>query len=182
MRTGVVSLIFAVIAVGCLSAPAQARPQGDAQSLDQILPQIREHHPGTFYDADGPFIGADGRQHYRIKWMTPEGRVVWFDADARTGRVTNADGGRGGGGGNDDRNNDRGDRNNSSNDDRRRNHLGNDESNNDNPFGNGDRRRRGDDGWPRDRDGGGHGDRGDHAPRDNNGWQDGGGRRRGHDR
>jgi hypothetical protein len=96
MRTGVLSLIFAVLAVGCLAGPAAARPYGgdDGRSLDQILPQIRERHPGTLYDADGPFIGADGRAHYRIKWKTPEGRVMWFDADARSGRVTNMGGRR----------------------------------------------------------------------------------------
>jgi hypothetical protein len=93
MRTGVISLIFAVFAVGCVSASADAKPirDDDGPSLDRILPQIREHHPGTLYDAEGPFIGPDGRQHYRIKWGTPQGRVIWFNADARTGRVTNGD-------------------------------------------------------------------------------------------
>jgi hypothetical protein len=93
MRTGVISLIFAVFAVGCVSASADAKPvrDGDGPSLDRILPQIREHHPGTFFDAEGPFIGSDGRQHYRVKWMTPQGRVIWFNADARTGQVTDGD-------------------------------------------------------------------------------------------
>lgn len=93
MRTGVLSLIFAVFAVGCMSASADARPPRghDGPSLDQILPKIREQHPGTFYDAEGPFIGPDGREHYRVKWGTPRGRVIWFDADARTGYVHGED-------------------------------------------------------------------------------------------
>src|SRR5437762_11760222 len=88
------------LALICLMfAPIAARAQSDddwryypsagngAEPLDRILPQIRRNHPGRFYDAEGPFMGSDGQMHYRLKWMTPEGRVVWFDANARTGRV-----------------------------------------------------------------------------------------------
>lgn len=57
------------------------------QPLDRILPGIRTARPGRFYDADGPFPDPAGGWHYRIKWLTPEGRVIWLDADARTGRV-----------------------------------------------------------------------------------------------
>ena len=37
--------------------------------------------------------GADptDSDRYRLKWMTPDGRIVWFDADARTGRVLGPD-------------------------------------------------------------------------------------------
>ena len=67
------------------SAPAR---NGEAvRPLDQILPQIRNSRPGTFYDAEGPFRGPDGRMHYRLKWMTPQGRIQWLDTDARSGRV-----------------------------------------------------------------------------------------------
>jgi hypothetical protein len=183
MRIGVLSLIFAVLAVGCFSTAADARPNrsGDGQSLDQILPQIREKHPGTLYDAEGPFTGPDGRRHYRIKWGTPEGRVIWFDADAQNGRVTGAgerrdrdfyDGGRG------DRFNDGEDRprraNRGDDDDRpRRGNRFNDDGLGGNPFGD-DRprsRHNNNDGW------------GPGGP----GWRDGprgnpdGGRRRGND-
>ncbi len=85
-------LIFA--AMLCVSTPALAqgrfvRPHGayGAVPLDRILPHIRSRHPGTFSDVDGPFADPDGRLHYRIKWLTPEGRVIWLDTDARTGRV-----------------------------------------------------------------------------------------------
>ena len=70
------------------------RSDGNAQPLERILPRIRREHPGQFYDAEGPFLGSDGQVHYRLKWMTPEGRVVWYDTDARTGRVLGSGGGR----------------------------------------------------------------------------------------
>jgi hypothetical protein len=78
-----VALIFGLLTAG----GAQAWESAEAPSLDRILPQIRERHPGKFYDAEGPWRGPDGQWRYRLKWMTPEGRIVWFDADARTGRV-----------------------------------------------------------------------------------------------
>jgi hypothetical protein len=59
----------------------------NVQPLDRILPGIRSARPGRFFDADGPFPDPAGGWHYRIKWLTPEGRVVWLDADARTGRI-----------------------------------------------------------------------------------------------
>ena len=59
----------------------------DVQPLDRILPTVRNGRPGQFYDAEGPFPDAYGGYHYRIKWLTPEGRVIWLDADARSGRV-----------------------------------------------------------------------------------------------
>ncbi|HEX4160696.1 MAG TPA: hypothetical protein VHY79_19670 [Rhizomicrobium sp.] len=73
--------------------PAAALPRHPAppgysiQPLDRILPTIRSARPGRFFDAEGPFPDTVGGWHYRVKWLTPEGRVVWLDADARTGRV-----------------------------------------------------------------------------------------------
>lgn len=97
---GALSLLFAALAV----APAHAQYDDDWRQrdildsqllpLDRVLPEVRRTHPGRFYDAEGPFQGADGQMHYRLKWMTPDGRVVWFDADARTGRVLGTGGGR----------------------------------------------------------------------------------------
>jgi hypothetical protein len=86
---------LAVLAVGVAPAVAQPRRAPDVQPLDQVLPQIRRHHPGTFYDADGPFTDEGGNPHYRLKWMTPEGRVIWLDTDARTGRVLGVEHGGG---------------------------------------------------------------------------------------
>jgi hypothetical protein len=74
---------------GAMPAYAQGRsmPRGDVQTLDRILPGIASRYPGTFYDAEGPFPDVNGTPHYRLKWMTPEGRIIWLDTDARTGRV-----------------------------------------------------------------------------------------------
>jgi len=79
-------------------APALAEPPATArryptthpynvQPLDRILPGIRSARPGRFFDAEGPYPDPAGGWHYRIKWLTPEGRVVWLDTDARTGRI-----------------------------------------------------------------------------------------------
>src|SRR6187399_1129942 len=64
------------------------------QPLDRLLPGIRRAHPGEFYDAEGPTYGPSGDAHYHLKWMTPEGRVIWYDADARSGRVLRSSPGR----------------------------------------------------------------------------------------
>ncbi len=85
MRNRVLPWIFSAFVLFSMGA-ASAREAGNP-SLDRILPGIRERHPGKFYDAQGPYRGSDGQLRYRLKWMTPEGRVVWFDADAHTGRV-----------------------------------------------------------------------------------------------
>jgi len=84
--------IFTAVLLGSAPTLAQGRfvhpnGPGEAVPLDRILPHIRTAHPGTFSDVDGPFADPDGRLHYRIKWLTPQGRVIWLDTDARTGRV-----------------------------------------------------------------------------------------------
>ena len=86
MRARVVSCLLLLFA---LAAPAFAadRQAVGRPSFDRILPEIRRHTPGTFYDAEGPFTGQDGQARYRIKWMTPEGRIVWFEVDAQRGRI-----------------------------------------------------------------------------------------------
>lgn len=82
-----------LISVPVSIAHAQTRyeREGDAhggvQSLDRLLPGIRRSHPGKFYDAEGPIYGPSGDPHYHLKWMTPEGGIVWLDADARNGKV-----------------------------------------------------------------------------------------------
>jgi|SRR5215469_1551608 len=90
------SLLVIVLTLLALMSPAAAQwrypPYRNVQRLDQILPGIRMAHPGRFYDAEGPFPDSVGNMHYRIKWLTPEGRVIWLDADARTGRVSGAPG------------------------------------------------------------------------------------------
>jgi len=86
MRARVFLGLFLLFA---LAGPVQAqdRRASGTLSLGRILPEIRRNEPGTFYDAEGPFQGPDGRARYRIKWMTPDGRIIWFEADARTGHL-----------------------------------------------------------------------------------------------
>ena len=75
--------------------PGQAfGPRSGVQPLDRLLPGIRRDHPGNFYDAEGPTYGPGGDPHYHLKWMTPDGRVIWYDTDARSGRVLRSSPGR----------------------------------------------------------------------------------------
>jgi hypothetical protein len=77
------------------AAPVMAQPARDGvQPLDRLLPGIRRAHPGNFYDAEGPTYGPEGDPHYHLKWMTPDGRVIWYDTDARNGRVLRSSPGR----------------------------------------------------------------------------------------
>jgi hypothetical protein len=77
------------------AAPALAQPgRAGVQPLDRLLPGIRRSHPGNFYDAEGPTYGPSGDPHYHLKWMTPDGRVIWYDTDARNGQVLRASPGR----------------------------------------------------------------------------------------
>ncbi len=83
MRVGT----LAVLATCLLAAMPARAGHGGAQPLDRILSHLRHERGGTFYDAQGPFSDGHGNIHYRIKWLTPEGRLIWLDTDARTGRV-----------------------------------------------------------------------------------------------
>ncbi|MBI3677116.1 MAG: hypothetical protein HY243_10945 [Proteobacteria bacterium] len=97
MRKLAFFLLFALVTASGMQVRADDRHprdrarSGEIQPLDQILPQLRGSYPGTFYDADGPFPDGRGGYRYRIKWLTPDGRVIWLDTDARTGRVMGTD-------------------------------------------------------------------------------------------
>src|ERR1700743_863157 len=88
MRFPAFLAVFPLLAA--LTAPALARG-----TLDSILPEIRAQHPGRLSDAE-PWTDGSGNTHYRIKWMTPEGRILYFDAHSRTGRYSSAGGDEGG--------------------------------------------------------------------------------------
>jgi hypothetical protein len=89
MRARVFLGFLTALAPFLAAGGAGAQP---AQPLDRLLPQIRREHPGQFLDAEGATIG--GNPHYHLKWLTPDGRVIWLDADARSGRVVNTSPGR----------------------------------------------------------------------------------------
>lgn len=74
-----------LLLLASFAAPAAAQPPPGAQPLDRLLPQIRRAYPGQFLDAEG--VTAGGSPHYHLKWLTPDGRVMYLDADARTGRI-----------------------------------------------------------------------------------------------
>ncbi len=107
-RTGSVRGLWGVIAlgltfVGLLRAPASVaespRPEeppnsNKVQVLDRLLPAVRRAHPGDLSDAHGPIYGPSGDPHYHLKWVTPDGDIYWFDADARSGQVQRTSPGR----------------------------------------------------------------------------------------
>jgi len=94
MRPRLVLFVLLLLASFAASGIAMAQPGGlpgtpfpgeGAQPLDRLLPQIRRTVPGQFLDAEG--INRNGTPGYRLKWLTPEGRVIERDVDARTGRM-----------------------------------------------------------------------------------------------
>ncbi len=54
--------------------------------LEVVLGNVAAQFPGRHLGVDGPFQ-RDGRWIYRIKWLTPDGRVLIVFADAQTGQV-----------------------------------------------------------------------------------------------
>jgi hypothetical protein len=91
--------LIAALLVGAASAPASAqnfrgRPggPGDVRPLNDILDGIRRERPGSLADVQGPSAGPAGDPRYRLKWLTPDGRVLWLDTDARTGQVLGVEG------------------------------------------------------------------------------------------
>jgi hypothetical protein len=89
MKYGVaIFALLAMLAAGTPPAEAQWRgDRGGVQSLDRILDSIRRSRPGQLSDVQGPFGGV-----YRIKWLTPDGRVLWLETDAYTGQVIGVEG------------------------------------------------------------------------------------------
>src|SRR6266568_759855 len=94
--------IFILLLLGAVTCPAPASAQpfraregvrnGEVRSLDEIMRGIRRERPGSLADVQGPNMGPAGDPRYRLKWITPDGRVLWLDTDARTGRVLGVEG------------------------------------------------------------------------------------------
>jgi uncharacterized membrane protein YkoI len=51
--------------------------------LESIIGGIQARTPGRLVGVRGP----NGAGHYRIIWETPDGRVITFIVDARTGQI-----------------------------------------------------------------------------------------------
>jgi hypothetical protein len=87
MRPSFIPLVVLLLAPLVAAGPATAQPQESqrTQPLDRLLPEIRRNNPGEFLDAER--ITRDGAPGYRLKMVTPDGRVVSRDVDARTGRA-----------------------------------------------------------------------------------------------
>lgn len=83
-------LLGSLVLMFALAASALAQDRRGGSSLDRVLPHVRQTVPGRFYDAEGPFFGPNGHPTYRLKWMTPDGRIIWFGVDAETGQVLGA--------------------------------------------------------------------------------------------
>jgi hypothetical protein len=60
---------------------------GEMRPLGDILDSVRRQRPGNLADVQGPHMTPSGDPHYRLKWVSPNGRVEWLDTDARTGRI-----------------------------------------------------------------------------------------------
>jgi uncharacterized membrane protein YkoI len=70
---------------GPFGGPRNAGPEQLAP-LEMILGNVAARFPGRHLGVDGPFQ-REGRWIYRIKWLTPDGRVLIVFADAQTGQV-----------------------------------------------------------------------------------------------
>jgi Peptidase propeptide and YPEB domain len=69
--------------------------RGEAQRflpLEVVLGNVARTFPGHHLSVEGPFQ-RDGRWVYRIKWLTPDGRVLIVFADAESGQVLGSRGG-----------------------------------------------------------------------------------------
>lgn len=100
MRYRVLMFAAFLSALAACAGTAAAQPyrarqgvqSGQVRSLDQILNGIRRQRPGSLADVQGPNPSPEGGPRYRLKWVTPDGRVLWLDTDARTGRVLEVEG------------------------------------------------------------------------------------------
>ena len=58
----------------------------DLLPLEIVLANVASRYPGHHIGVDGP-MQRGGRLIYRIKWLTPNGRVLFIFVDAVTGRI-----------------------------------------------------------------------------------------------
>lgn len=63
----------------------QAVDRGDMLPLEQILARIEARHPGRIVEVE--LEDKDGLWLYEIEVLTPEGRLIEIELDARTGAI-----------------------------------------------------------------------------------------------
>jgi hypothetical protein len=64
--------------------------QGRYMPLAQVIGQIHQHTPGRQLDAGLEQWG--GRDAYRVRWATPDGRRIDYLVDAHSGAILHIDG------------------------------------------------------------------------------------------
>lgn len=64
--------------------------QGRIVPLDRVIEQIRRRTPGRLLNA-GLEEGRDGRQIYRVRWATDDGRRIDYIVDAQSGQILGTD-------------------------------------------------------------------------------------------
>ena len=90
MRYRVLATAALISATVLLAGPSVAQPYrarqgvqaGEMRSLDEILNGIRRQRPGNLADVEGPNPSPGGEPQYRLKWVTPDGRVLWLGPEA----------------------------------------------------------------------------------------------------
>ncbi len=63
----------------------QAVDRGDMLPLEQILARIEARHPGRIVEVE--LEDEDGLWLYEIEVLTPKGRLIEIELDARTGAI-----------------------------------------------------------------------------------------------
>ena len=90
------NLVAAAFAVALTASPALADPPRDAdrafratkEGRSMPLPQIKRRVLPIIGDDMAVDLGPELRgDTYRLKYITKDGRVVWVDVDAATGRI-----------------------------------------------------------------------------------------------
>ena len=90
------TLLLAASAVGLLASPALADPPRDAdrafratkEGRSMPLPEIKQRVMRMMEDDAAVYLGPEfNGETYRLKFILKDGRVVWVDVDAATGRI-----------------------------------------------------------------------------------------------
>ena len=90
------NLIPAALAAGLIATPALADPPRDAdrafratkEGRSKPLPEIKRRVMRMMDDNAAVYLGPEfNGDTYRLKFIMKDGRVIWVDVDAATGRI-----------------------------------------------------------------------------------------------